>query len=342
MTHKLLLGLSLAFTLSLGLASCVDELDDCAKNLCGDASGGMAGAAGAAGAPSGGASGGGGANSGGGSSGGATGGTGGTGGTVSACKTACSGAKPECDEDTGECVECLDGEQCTSNEVEKLCDTSSKTCVECVGATDCGDAGAARCEGGACVGCEEPADCTRLTDTPACKVETGACVECTSDEDCDGTPCNLLTNKCSAYGKDRRPCESCDTDANCEDADHYCVPMAFNAVDRVGGYCLEDVDAGCDQPFGVGVSGRNTLSGVTGKAFCGINEVNATCEAVRALLDNQQCPGGADGECPESGLCRTVGVLGNRCTYACAAAQDCPGSGAGSTCDGAPNGYCGD
>ena len=110
---------------------------------------------------------------------------------------------------------------------------------------------------------------------------------------------------------------------------------------------MADSTAGCEQPFSIEITGRTTLSGATEGSYCGIAETLTTCEALRALLDNQTCPGGEDSECPESGLCRRVGTLNNRCTYPCAGdpavCKEPPAS--GSTCgDGGDSGgadFCG-
>jgi hypothetical protein len=125
--------------------------------------------------------------------------------------------------------------------------------------------------------------------------------------------------------------------------------MRYDGVDRPGGYCLADRDlaGGCARPFSITLMERTSLSGRTGARYCGVNEELATCEAVRALLDDAMCPGGTDAECPQpSGLCREVGgLMGNRCTYGCAVASECiepPSS--GNTCnDGGTGGadYCG-
>jgi hypothetical protein len=143
---------------------------------------------------------------------------------------------------------------------------------------------------------------------------------------------------------DRRVCERCDTDANCMEADTFCVPMRRAGRDRPGGYCLKASSNGCERPFSVATAPRTTLSGVRGKTFCGINETLATCEAVRALIDDRACPGGTDAECPEGGVCSDVGVLSNRCTYRCAFATDClPPPSPASSCglSAAMRDYCG-
>lgn len=244
----------------------------------------------------------------------------------------------------GGCVECTAETEDTDCDVDApRCNEATGICVACIANEDCSNATRPLCVDFACRGCEPGPECAAFdASRPVC-LGTGECVECTVSEPdaCGGNPCTTA-NRCSAYvAGTRRACESCDTDASCADAEHYCVPMQYAGVDRPGGYCLEAVSAGCEQPFSIATPVRATLSEVTGLTFCGINETLATCEAVRALLDNQPCPDGNDDECPESGLCRTVGVLPDRCTYRCSNPEQCmdptesPGR---STCgDGAPD-----
>ena len=248
---------------------------------------------------------------------------------------ACPGTTPLCREADGECVACLGDGDCGGD--TPLCDTDAGTCVGCLRDADCDDPTAARCEAGACTGCDASLQCAGITGTEVCDTDAATCVQCTADEAdaCGGDPCTTA-GTCSAYGAAQEACEPCDTDANCADPGHYCVPMRYMGTDRPGGYCLRAVP-GCEQPYSVATPVRTTLSGVGGMTFCGINEALATCEAVRALLENQMCPSGADSECPEGGLCRTVGVLLNRCTYQCGIAAQCPSDAPANTCgDGTP------
>ncbi len=126
------------------------------------------------------------------------------------------------------------------------------------------------------------------------------------------------------YGTTQRACDPCDTDANCGGANDYCVPMQYMGADH-GAYCLTDFTetGSCESPLAISLMGRTSLSGHSGDAYCGINEDLATCDAVRALLDNTACPGGMDSECPDGGLCRQVGTQMNHCTYQCSGAVEC-------------------
>lgn len=238
--------------------------------------------------------------------------------------------------DGGPCGTCADG---------LVCDEARGECVECLGASECTEAGASRCAGGTCLACMTNADCAHIDGLGVC--DGGECVECSSSDAtaCGTNPCTSMRT-CSEYGTAQLACQACDTDDNCMGANDYCVPLDYMGADR-GGYCLTDVDlaGGCEQPFSITIMDRTTLSGRTGARYCGINEALATCEAVRALIGNQTCPGGMDGECPESGLCRTVGTLANRCTYGCGGAVECddpprPGNTCGPGTTGGDD-YCG-
>jgi hypothetical protein len=161
-------------------------------------------------------------------------------------------------------------------------------------------------------------------------------------------------------------CEECVADSECgEDRSaseaHRCVEMfcpvgveMFCLVgerfpDEETGFCLKVfAPGGCVQPYAIRISNRESLSGDPLESYCGINETLATCPAVRALKDNDACLGGADSECPVSGLCRDVGGLPNRCTYRCRDVTECkesdlPGSTCGSSGAGGSGGgdYCG-
>jgi hypothetical protein len=248
----------------------------------------------------------------------------------------CSGATPVCKTSTNACVECIAEAQCTTGD-KRVCNTTSNTCVQCLMNSSCTTATAPRCDAGECKPCTANSDCTHISGKGVCS--SGECVQCTSTDAaaCGANPCNPSTKRCSAYGTNRRPCEVCDTDANCATANHFCVPMQYKGMNRPAGYCLKDgmSAGGCVRPFTVPLAGRTSLSGMTGKTFCSVNETLTTCEAVRGLLDDQACPNGMDTECPQGGLCRTVGLTANRCSYACGVAAECVNSPSpGSTCGG--------
>lgn len=322
----------------------------------GDGTGGMAGeASGGSGGESGGAGGTGGATGG---AGGVGGGSGGTGGTPP-CAGACEGATPVCDEqsdtcveclhtvdceegvcdaDTMECVQCLGSEDCDG----ELCDTEARLCVECLGNADCDDPAASTCDTGVCSPCVDNEDCAHLSGTTVC--DDGECVQCTIAEEavCEGTSCDPATLTCTETEVGSvDDCGRCAADSECiggnqSDPERRCVPMEFDGEAREGGYCLRRQSQTCSRPYAI-VINATSLSGALQEAYCGIDEDSVTCEAVVDLLSSRACPEGEDSECGcprdedgncteagEGGLCRTVGVFENQCSYQCGAENRCP------------------
>lgn len=292
-------------------------------------------------------------NGGGGTAGG--GGDAGAGGVVSQpCGGACTPPKAVCDEPTDTCVECLEAGDCAGG-AKKKCDTTAKACVECLAATDCGDAKLAKCDSGACVKCTSNDDCAHIAGKVIC--DGGACVQCTpSDETaCVGKSCNPLTNACTATAAGSvgtcRPClaDSECTGGNVADPDARCVPMKYNGTPRPNGFCLRRVSKTCTKPYKIAISAAS-LSGAKSESYCGIDQDSVRCEAVLDLVQSRACGGGMDSECGcardkdgncteagVSGLCRTVGVDTDQCTYQCGVDNDCP---VGKSCLGLGTTYC--
>lgn len=239
------------------------------------------------------------------------------GATGDAC--ACTGDRPICAPDES-CVECTTEADCEGE--TPMCDAGG-TCVACLNDTDCPDADAAQCLDGACVACNDAEQCTEAGQNVC---EAGVCFECTETtafEHCGNNSCDAVDNTCTGTMRTTvENCLPCRSDAECV-ADHACVPMNDRAGASRGSFCLRVATSGCSEPFLVDLSARDTISGTSGLTFCGINEALATCEAVLGLLDNARCDGGEDTECPEGGICRTVGVAANRCTYACSGTAQC-------------------
>lgn len=335
-------------------SDCQDR-DDCAPYMPpgGGSSSGSSGDAGApdhggtAGASSGGKSGGsaGGASAGGGT--GAASGGAGEGGSSAPvpCAGACAAPTPVCDESDDSCVECLGEADCTGS--EKKCDTEARECAECLGSEHCTNPAAAKCAGGACVECEANVDCGHIEGKGVC--DSGTCVECTvADETaCQGKSCSPTTKACTTTSAGSRDlCEPCIADSECiggnqADPDARCVAMEFQGTARPGGFCLKRVAKTCARPFQTPTTGVS-LSGAASEQYCGIDEDSTRCEAVLDLLASMACADGMDiscgclrdqnGECTNTGaggVCRTVGVNANQCTYACGVTNDCP---TGKTC----------
>ena len=244
--------------------------------------------------------------------------------------------------------------------------TSTTTAVGTGGApacttdADCTNPTAAKCDtsAGTCVPCDASPQCQGLTGTEVCATtgdDAGTCIQCNAQEGCaDTQTCNLLDNTCADVAPQALgTCDACTNDVQCPN-NHRCVPMEYPVGTAHWYYCLQVEDAGnCTEPYTSLLNNRTTVNDQSGSRFCGIDEDTATCDAVRALLDNWRCTG-TDGMCSPDGLvpeapvsaalCRPVGGTANRCTYACAGASECKPSGAGSSCGGGTGGgpnWCG-
>ncbi len=266
------------------------------------------------------------------------------------CDGACQAPKPVCDEPNDTCVQCLQEPDCTAG-AKKKCDLTAKTCVECLAPVDCPSATAAKCGAGSCVKCTSNDDCKHVAGKGVC--DTGTCVQCTpADESaCSGRSCNPATKSCTGTAVGTRDyCQSCIADSECfggnkPDPDARCVPMEFNGTPRTGGFCLKRVVKTCARPFKIPLAAAS-LSGAASETYCGIDQDNVTCEAVLDLSvatcaadDGCGCTRDAGSKCigsGQGGLCRTVGVDPNRCTYTCGVPDHCP---SGTTCTGAQP-YC--
>jgi hypothetical protein len=93
-----------------------------------------------------------------------------------------------CDEDTGECVGCLDDDNCPSG---KYCHPTKQLCVSCLDSEQC-DKGVCDYSTNFCVECVTDADCT----SGHCDETIHICLNCGSDSECDdGNPCTV--NSCA-------------------------------------------------------------------------------------------------------------------------------------------------
>ena len=282
-------------------------------------------------------------------------GTGGTGGTAGDAGNLCGcpDDRPVCIEDTQTCVECTPEDSGACDSSAPVCDPDSNTCI-CRDDDDCTDPAAAKCnaETRTCSACDDSTQCDGVTGLDptdnVCNSE-GVCVDCTVEteaETCpEGTTCNPSSLECTGQAAGSlEQCENCVADSECGDegtpSDEYrCVPMFYPAMserfpDASSGYCLKVFElGGCQQPYAIRINDRASLSDPIDRDYCGIEEVLTTCPAVNALVDNEDCPGGEDTECPVGGLCRSVGGLADKCTYACGIAAQCPQDAPANTCD---------
>lgn len=194
-------------------------------------------------------------------------------------------------------------------------------CGACGSNADC-SAGEPKCDNGLCVACGADSDCSAHAELPYCNA--GACVECKSAEDCGGNICNTLTGACTTtMGGSVATCGECSASAECMTG-HDCVPMQFGGAAH-GNYCLPKKETECPSPYVVEIT-RPPVEGGQAVRYCGIAEINVTCEAV--LDFGSLCPTGQNTECGkdgvEDGRCEPVGfdaIL--MCTYPCTTSTEC-------------------
>jgi hypothetical protein len=267
----------------------------------------------------------------------------------------CGGSSPVCDTESNSCVQCSADDSSACDGETPVCDTGSSQCVACNVTADCSSAGAPRCHDNACVACTSNDDCAHLTDKSVC--DGGTCVQCTvSDESaCGLNSCDPAKNRCTETARGSvGNCEACLADSECvggdqADPDVRCVPMNFQGTARDGGFCLRRATKTCTQPYKVPITAQS-LSGADAESYCGIEQTLTRCEAVLDLVNSRACPDGLDTSCGcqrdgdgactgagAGGLCKTVGVDANQCTYPCAVANQCPTA---FSCDVPATAYC--
>ena len=277
-----------------------------------------------------------------------------------------------CPADQPVCIDELECVQCTADEDEYcterglVCDIELSDCgTSCSRDDDCTDPKAARCGANVCKPCTEDAQCDGIDGLGDAKNACfdGECVDCTPASEGDTCPsnttCNPATRECTGIRVGALDiCEECVADSQCGENDaasdaHRCVPMFYELPDNRfpnsdTGFCLKSIELGgtCMNPFRIPVT-RSSLSGADPDEYCGINEELATCPAVRALIEDQDCnPTNGDDDCPQpSGLCRELPGMTNTCTYLCASIIEClennPAGRPGSTCDSSGTGGAG-
>ncbi len=189
---------------------------------------------------------------------------------------------------------------------------------------------------GICVQCVMDEDCDVVPHPDAGAGDAGAplgnficegyeCVRgCRNTGDCGGNVCRASDHQCSGYGTAQGQCQPCDTEENCA-TDSDCVPMTFGTGETpIGSYCLLRVPSSgvCPKPYTLPLM-------VGGLSYCAVNQVDTTCDAVRAFgtPETENCT--SDQQCgrpdlPGDGICTGVAGLGTRCTYPCGDDTTCP------------------
>ena len=258
----------------------------------------------------------------------------------------CGQDSPVCFEGHG-CVECTheDPSFCTAQ--NKVCNSDdSNTCVQCNLSEDCKDPANPVCNDHVCEPCKEDSECsTRGSICDEAGPLKGQCVKCTADADdelrCGAFSCDPAIGTCTETTRGTvKICEPCVADSECM-ASHKCIPLFFGEnMEPQGGFCMKVAESGCSLPYGATPISRESLSGATTAAYCGINEKLTSCSAITALDSGKDCANGDDSLCDARGArCEAVNNIADRCTYSCEFAGECP---SGAQCRG-PDGekYCG-
>lgn len=253
-------------------------------------------------------------------------------------ETDCSGGTPACV--SGACVECESDAQCATAEASR-CDTETHECV----------------------GCNAMGGCAHVEGTPACDVNAGRCVECTREEQsacddgelgfdyaCVTIPEHPGYHTCSDKQRgNSAQCTECVSDLQCLPG-LKCVPETFGVASGDAGtaqltgesYCMaleaelgDGKECGDNRPF-IGSFDASSEGGAVGR-YCKTR--HATCGAYLTHGNGPDVipagePGAGGATCFDHESCGTSGLNdgycvrftsnANRCTYECAAADDCP------------------
>ena len=238
----------------------------------------------------------------------------------------CSGGTPACVGNA--CVQCENRSDCSGGTPACV----GNSCRQCDRNTDCSSASASRCDTAAstCAACMADSDCGHIAGNPRCV--GGTCRPCTiatEATDCGANSCNPVTNVCGARARGSvTVCNRCDADTECATGNTCAAVNPARGV--TGNYCLPRIPGPgdfCTQPYAERITGTS----VSGASVTYCRSRTTTCEAVlhHSGTGDGTCTGagGTDAACGapmvSDGLCRPSGT-GNRCTYACISADDCP------------------
>ncbi len=229
------------------------------------------------------------------------------------CDQVVVAAGASCDDDggnvcdgAGECVECLNTEDCDANEV---CDVPSNTCFpeQCFDGVENGSESDVDCGGPDCPGCENGDACVDFGDCVSQFCDNFLCAPCGDDGDCQSTDFCDSADNCVAKGD---PGDSCGAPNEClsdECADGVCCDTACDgtceACDLVGteGTCTPH-PAGTDPETECGASDScNGLAAPDTECSCddgivNFNESDIDCGGgtCPTCADGDDCNNGAD------------------------------------------------
>lgn len=199
--------------------------------------------------------------------------------------SACTGAAPLCDPDTGKCVGCILPSDCSGLGARCLAGVCRPP-IPCTNDAGCALAGGV-CDGTGCIGCKDDAGCK---DGRVCKA--GHCVptpkDCAGPGDCGaGSQCNAAAGQCA----------QCLGDADC-DLKQHCA----------AGLCLPDVCEAGQSQCRAGAPTQRRVCTDNGSGFVQVDcPITAVCEqgvCVKSacVFGNVACDGTKRVVCSDSGL----------------------------------------
>jgi hypothetical protein len=151
----------------------------------------------------------------------------------------------------------------------------------------------------------------------------GTCVACTPGTEaarCGETACDPETLTCTGTARGSlATCLPCRADSECR-ANRKCVPVPFKGA-ASGSYCMQEASSACAPPYYLPLTAASKTSAQPSQ-YCVHNTATISCDAIVSLTSAKTCT--AASECGAGARCETVGVLANRCTYACVDSDDCP------------------
>ena len=234
-----------------------------------------------------------------------------------------------CDPATGDCVNCIDDENCPCNQVciANNCQCADPSqfindkgcCVDCLDDEDCPECHV--CVGGTCV----PVVCP----DGVCNPDTRTCVECLTAGDCTGDNECCIGSRCACcpgyYRDPNGDCveiPECNSDDDCPECfvcvGGDCVPQVCPAGKVcVDGDCVDECD--CYNPQCSG--GRACLPHYSGTCYC--VDCKGSCSTQNDCGEGCLCVNGQCVTNPCSGLCVTGSDCGPGCGCVNGRCQPC-------------------
>ncbi|MFT3767825.1 MAG: hypothetical protein QM820_20435 [Minicystis sp.] len=226
--------------------------------------------------------------------------------------TACSESGGSVCDGAGQCVTCVQKEQCADpTSLSPRCDLSTHTCISCSNGVqdsdergvDCGGGCNAQCNGAACASgdtchsavcaigqckIEGAAACTEDEQCATRRCNAGVCSPCAADADCASGQCDTGRQICKAPA--RAPCEEDDDciTGKCNSGVKLCGLEVFaqcsSSSDCLTGVCKNGQCSTCSADADCGTGGvcNNGICALAPHALCNPSAPTSACSATTA------------------------------------------------------------